>query len=57
MIVNRSVPSGTINPSLIYSDVGPAIGWLCDISASENAAGRLIGIENRQSAGNRRTTS
>jgi uncharacterized glyoxalase superfamily protein PhnB len=31
MIVNRSAPSGTIVPSLIYDDVGKAIDWLCDV--------------------------
>jgi len=31
MITNRSAPSGTIVPSLIYDDVGKAIDWLCDV--------------------------
>ncbi len=31
MIVNRSAPSGTIVPSLIYNDVAKAIDWLCDV--------------------------
>ena len=31
MIVNRSAPSGTIVPSLIYNDVAKAIEWLCDV--------------------------
>jgi uncharacterized glyoxalase superfamily protein PhnB len=31
MIVNRSAPSGTIVPSLIYHDVAKAIDWLCDV--------------------------
>jgi uncharacterized glyoxalase superfamily protein PhnB len=31
MIVNRSAPSGTIVPSLIYTDVAKAIDWLCSV--------------------------
>src|SRR5258707_736067 len=31
MIANRSAPSGTIVPSLIYNDVAQAIAWLCDV--------------------------
>lgn len=30
MIVNRSVPSATVIPVLIYEDVGKASDWLCD---------------------------
>jgi len=29
MIVNRSAPSATVVPILIYEDVGEAIDWLC----------------------------
>jgi uncharacterized glyoxalase superfamily protein PhnB len=29
MIVNRSAPSSTVVPILIYEDVGEAIDWLC----------------------------
>ena len=29
MIRNRSAPSGTVVPILIYEDVGEAIDWLC----------------------------
>ena len=29
MIVNRSAPSATVVPILIYDDVGEAIDWLC----------------------------
>ena len=29
--MNRSAPSGTIVPSLIYTDVAQAIDWLCDV--------------------------
>ena len=29
MIMNRSAPSATIVPILIYDDVGQAIDWLC----------------------------
>jgi hypothetical protein len=31
MIANRSAPSGTIIPYLIYNDVGGAIDWLCNV--------------------------
>jgi uncharacterized glyoxalase superfamily protein PhnB len=31
MIANRSAPSGTIVPSLIYNDVAEAIAWLCNV--------------------------
>ena len=31
MIANRSAPSGTIVPSLIYSDVARAVDYLCDV--------------------------
>ncbi len=31
MVLNRSAPSGTIVPSLIYNDVAQAIAWLCDV--------------------------
>ena len=31
MMVNRSAPSGTIVPSLIYKDVGRAAEWLCTV--------------------------
>jgi uncharacterized glyoxalase superfamily protein PhnB len=30
-MTNRSVPRGTIIPSLIYDDVAHAIDWLCDV--------------------------
>jgi uncharacterized glyoxalase superfamily protein PhnB len=30
MIVNRSAPPGPVIPTLVYDDVGEAIGWLCD---------------------------
>ncbi len=29
MVVNRSAPSATVVPILIYEDVGKAIAWLC----------------------------
>jgi len=29
MITNRSAPSATVVPILIYEDVGQAIDWLC----------------------------
>jgi uncharacterized glyoxalase superfamily protein PhnB len=29
MIINRSAPTGTVVPHLIYEDVGEAIEWLC----------------------------
>src|SRR5712691_12037164 len=29
MVMNRSAPSATIVPILIYEDVGQAIDWLC----------------------------
>lgn len=30
MIVNRSAPTATVAPVLIYEDVGQAIDWLCE---------------------------
>ena len=30
MIVNRSAASGSVVPTLVYEDVGQAIGWLCE---------------------------
>ena len=29
LIVNRSMPPGTIIPELIYADLDAAVGWLC----------------------------
>ncbi len=30
MLVNRSMPSSTVIPVLVYEDVGEAVEWLCD---------------------------
>lgn len=30
MIVNRSMPPGTIIPELVYDDLGVAVAWLCN---------------------------
>lgn len=30
VLVNRSMPSCTIIPELVYEDVGEAVAWLCD---------------------------
>ena len=35
MVVNRSAPTGTIVPHLIYEDVGAAIDWLCGAFGSK----------------------
>jgi uncharacterized glyoxalase superfamily protein PhnB len=40
MIVNRSAPTATIVPLLIYDDVGKAIDWLCGAFFAERLACR-----------------
>jgi len=30
MILNRSMPSSTVTPVLVYEDVSEAVEWLCD---------------------------
>src|ERR1700709_5795 len=31
MISNRTMPSATVIPELVYDDVGEAVGWLCRV--------------------------
>jgi uncharacterized glyoxalase superfamily protein PhnB len=31
MLANRSVPSSTVIPELVYDDVEAAVRWLCDV--------------------------
>ena len=61
MLVNRTMPTSTVIPVLIYEDVGEAIEWLCDAfgfterwRAGEHRACLTIGEDGGVFVGERR---
>jgi len=52
-IVNRSAPSGTVVPVLVYEDVARAIDWLCgafgfrDVSVRRDLKGESCMLSSR----------